>query len=225
MVKPGITGINKGEAEKVLIHVLENSLKLLHPFMPFVTDAVWQNIRERKSIMTEPWPVADKKSFVKKDVEEKVELVKKIIVGIRNVRSEMNIPHSKRLTVYIAPLKKTTAGELKEEGMAYVKNLARLEELTVDKKIKRPESSATVVLEGFNVFIPLKGVIDINIEKARLTKKIEEFERQLRFTEKRLKDKNFINKAPENIVALEKDKNSRLKEQKKRTQETLKVLN
>ncbi len=226
IVKPQITGQDAGEGrqvtEQVLMHVLESSLKLLHPFMPFVTDAVWQNIKERKSIMTEAWPKADK-TLVKKGIEQDMQVVKDIIVSIRNIRSDMNIPHSAKLTVYLEPLKKGVEAKLKP-GLDYIRHLARLEALTIKKGMKRPVHYATAVLEGVNVFIPLEGIIDFETEKARLAKKMQELERQIGFSEKRLNDKNFVNKAPEKVVSQEKEKRENLKGQIKRLNETLNAL-
>ncbi|MFC1624329.1 valine--tRNA ligase [Candidatus Omnitrophota bacterium] len=230
MVKPVIINpqpskaqeLQKKDVEKVLIHVLESSLKLLHPFMPFVTEAVWQNIRVRNSIMIEAWPKSDK-IYIKKNIEDDIELIKEIIVNIRNIRSNMNIPHAKRLTVYLRPLKKGWGARL-DGGIDHIKHLAHLERLVIDKDIKKPAHSASAILEGFNVFIPLEGIIDIGREKARLTKNIEEAACKLKFTEKKLKDKNFTSKAPPEIVNLEREKGERLKEQIKRLKGTLKGL-
>ncbi|MBU4343677.1 MAG: valine--tRNA ligase [Candidatus Omnitrophica bacterium] len=226
MVKPQLIQRNTEyeirNTEQILIHVLEASLKLLHPFMPFVTEAVWQNVKERKSIMVEKWPEPDKK-LIKKKIEADVDIIKNIITGIRNVRANMNIPHSNRLNVYIAPLKKKEEAIL-GGGIEYIKNLARVEELIIDKDAKKPEASASLVLEGFNIFIPLKGVIDIEKETVRLTKKTEEIKIKLGFSEKRLKDKNFTKKAPEKIVKQEREKSEKLKEQMERTRETLRSL-
>ncbi len=219
IVKPDIKDEN---VQKVLVYVLENSIKLLHPFMPFVTEAVWQNINERKSIMIESWPKSIKK-LSDKEIELDMELIKNIIVSIRNIRSDMNIPYSKNLKIYLVPLKKGGENKLKH-GIGYIKHLARLEELIIDKAMKRPKHSATAVLEGFNVFIPLEGVIDVDIEKNRLLKKKETLEKESQITDKRLKDKNFVKKAPEKIVKLEKEKSKKLTEQIKRLEGTLNSL-
>ncbi|MDP6686195.1 MAG: class I tRNA ligase family protein, partial [Candidatus Omnitrophota bacterium] len=226
MVKPEITGENKGPgaegSKSVLIYVLENSLKLLHPFMPFVTERVWQNIEDRKSLVSESWPKIDKKSIDNK-IESNVALIKDIIISIRNIRADMNIPHSVRLKVYLSPLKK--GGETKLKGaIEYIKNLARLEDLVIDKKIKKPKHSASAILEGFNVFIPLEGIIDFDAEKVRLSKKMADIEKQVKFSEKRLKDKNFVAKAPEKIVNIEKERKDQLLGQIDRLKDTLKGL-
>lgn len=222
MIKPKI-GKKDSASEKVLLHVLEDSLKLLHPFMPFVTEAVWQNIMERESIMTEAWPET-KRALIKKNIEKTQDVVKSIIVSIRNIRSDMNIPHSTRFTAYLKPLKKGGGKALAAAGVDYIKNLARLGDLIIDEKMGKPKASATVVLEDYNVFIPLEGLIDVSAEKARLDKKMSDLEKQMRFTERRLKDKNFVNKAPEKIIGQEKEKSARLKEQIKRIKETAKSL-
>jgi len=217
MIKPEITGGRGSSAEKIAIHVLEDSLKLLHPFMPFVTEAIWQNIRKRQSIMVETWPTVDM-HFMKKNIEQDMEIFKEIIVGIRNIRSDMNIPHGVKIKAFIVPLKKHGEAKLKE-GISYIKRLARLEELIIQKGMKKPAHSATAILEGFNIFIPLEGIIDLEAEKTRLAKKVQEAIKQLGFTEKKLRDKMFIKKAPLEIVELERSRCKRLKDQIKRLKE------
>ncbi|MEK6733344.1 MAG: valine--tRNA ligase, partial [Candidatus Omnitrophota bacterium] len=232
MVKPQILNQGAGvegegwRVKGILIHVLEDSLKLLHPFMPFVTEAIWQNmepiraqarsslggilspsplvsvagecIKERPSIMTAPWPVADK-HYVNKEIESNMEIVKDIIVNIRNIRSDMNIPYSRKIAAILVPLKQESESVLSDNA-EYVKNLAQLDQLVIDKNLKKPKSSLSAVTENFNIFIPLEGVIDIEAEKARLAKKQDSLKQQLMFTDKRLKDKNFMDHAPENVV-------------------------
>ena len=207
---------------KVMMHVLENTLRLLHPFMPFITEAVWQNIRERSSIMKEKWPKASK-TYINKKSEENIALIRDIIVNIRNVRASMNIPHSRRLNAYVVPLKKNIR-DVALEGAVYIKNLARLDDLVIDENVEKPESCATVVMEGLNIFISLKDVIDIDSEKARLTAKINELKEKMISAEAKLKNKNFINKAPANIVALEKEKRDKISEKINILKGTLKNL-
>lgn len=226
MVKPEITGQVTGNryqvSGKILIHVLEDSLKLLHPFMPFVTEAIWQNIKERPSIMTAQWPVADK-HYANKEIEFNMEIVKDIIVNIRNIRSDMNIPYSKKIIANLVPLKQGAEAVLSDSA-EYVKNLAQLDQLVIDKSLKKPKSSLSAVTENFNIFIPLEGVIDIEAEKARLAKKQDGLKQQLVFTDKRLKDKNFMDHAPENVVRLEQEKAAKIKEHIDRLESTIKDL-
>ncbi|MFH1853942.1 MAG: valine--tRNA ligase [Candidatus Omnitrophota bacterium] len=233
MVKPELTGQvteNRSETtdsklqviKRVLMHVLESSLKLLHPFMPFVTEAVWQNIRDHGSIMAEKWPVPDK-AYINKDAEKNIELIQNIIISIRNIRSDMNIPHSTMLTAYAVPLKKGDGDKL-NDGTQYITRLARLDKLIIDKDAKKPKQGAAAILEGFNIFVPLEGVIDVEAEKTRLKKKMEDVEWQMKFIDKKLRDKNFMAKAPEKIVNMEKEKGEKLREQIERLKKTLKGL-
>jgi len=226
MVKPYITRpASEAHAiisRSVLLKVLQDSLKLLHPFMPFVTEAVWQNIENSGSIMIETWPVVER-SFIKKETENDMDVIKALIVGIRNIRSEMNIPYNVRLKAYLKPLKKDSTNRLLA-GDFYIKHLAFLEEIIVDYNLKRPDPCASIVLNEFNVFIPLKGIIDIDAEKVRLSKKKDDLETQLRFSQQRLKDKNFLKKAPEEVVRLHKEKSASLEDQISRLKEILEGL-
>jgi len=226
MVKPEImtqgSGLKAGGTRDVLIRVLEDSLKLLHPFMPFVTEAIWQNIKERESIMVSKWPESEKR-YVNKQIESDIEVAKEAIVNIRNIRSDMNIPYSKKLTVHIVPLKPGVESIL-SDSMKYIKSLAQLENFTIDAKLKKPKSSLSAVTENFNIFIPLEGVIDIEAEKARLAKKQDALKQQLVSTEKKLKDKNFMDHAPENVIKAEQEKAEAVKEQIRRMEKTIKDL-
>ena len=226
MVKPRIIGQSAESKEQgtgeILIHVLESSLKLLHPFMPFVTEAVWQNIKERESIMIAPWPLADKR-YINKKVESDMETVKNVIINIRNVRADMNIAYSKKLTAGLAPLKKS-AGSLASDSVGYIKNLAQLEQLTIDENPVRPKSFLSAVTEEFNIIISLDGVIDIAAEKARLIKKQDALKQQVMFTEKRLKNEDFVNNAPSEVVRMERERSAKIKEQIGRLEKTIKDL-
>ncbi|MFA4992132.1 MAG: class I tRNA ligase family protein, partial [Candidatus Omnitrophota bacterium] len=217
--KPQIIGKTRGATGMILINVLEESLKLLHPFMPFVTEAVWQNIKERDSIMTANWPVPDKKR-VNKTAESEMDAIKEIVVSVRNLRSDMNIPHSTKLVARAVPLKKKIEGVL-SAGRRYIIDLANLEDLVIDKDFVKRRGFASIVLENLNIFISLEGVIDLDAERKRLTKKKESLESQLVFTEKRMKDRNFTEKAPEEVVNAEKDKCARITEQIERLEITI----
>jgi valyl-tRNA synthetase len=153
-----------------------------------------------------------------------METAKDIIVNIRNIRADMNIPHSKKIKVSLAPLKRG-AGPALSGVMEYIKNLAQLDELVVeDVGFKKPKSSLSAITENFNIFIPMEGVIDMEAEKARLAKKQDLLKQQLVFAERKLKDKNFMDHAPENVVMLEQEKAAKIKEQIDRMENTIKDL-
>ena len=173
--------------------------------------------------MLSEWPKPDN-SFIKKKIERDMRTVKDIVVSVRNIRSDLNIPYSKRLTAYLSPSKEGAEARLEGGGAGYVEHIARLERLAIQKTRKKPDHCASAILESFNVFIPLKGVIDIEAEKARLVKKMEGLDKQLKFSMRKLKDKNFVAKAPEKIVELEKERGKELKDQMKRLKDTLRDL-
>ena len=227
MVKSDITALSPQPSavtsRAILIQVLENSLKLLHPFMPFVTEAIWQNIEERESIMAAAWPKINK-HYVDKKIEFDMGIAKDIIVNIRNIRADMNIPHSKKIKVNLVPLKSKITPALLD-SLGYIKNLAQLEELNIEKAgFKKPKSSLSAITENFNIFVPLEGVIDVEAEKARLAKKQDLLKQQLVFTERKLKDKSFMGRAPENVIMTEQEKAAKIKEQINRLEETIKEL-
>jgi valyl-tRNA synthetase len=226
MVKPELTmrttNDERRTTDTVLISALEDSLKLLHPFMPFVTEAIWQNIEGRKGIMAADWPKPDR-HFIDKDIETNMEITKDIIINIRNIRSDMNIPYSKKITVNLVPLKGTGEGIL-IGAVDYIKNLAQLQELNINKDYKKPKACLSAITEDFNIFIPLEAVIDVGLEKARLIKKQDSLKQQIVFTKKRLEDKNFIDNAPEHVVGQEQEKVEKLKEQIDRLGKTIKDL-
>ena len=153
-----------------------------------------------------------------------MEIAKDIIVNIRNIRSDMNIPHSKKISVKLVPLKRG-AGSILSDSMEYIKNLAQLDHVAIeDAGFKKPRSSLSAITENFNIFIPLEGVIDVEAEKARLAKKQGILKQQLVFAERKLRDKNFMEHAPENVVMAEQEKAAKIKEQINRLEETIKEL-
>jgi valyl-tRNA synthetase len=227
IVKPQIIAQNAEDraqrTEEILIHVLENSLKLLHPFMPFVTEAIWQNIRERESIMTASWPEADKKCIDKK-IESDMETAKEIVVSIRNIRADMNIPYSKKIKAHLAPLKRM-AGTVLSGEVEYIKNLAQLDSLSIEGAgFEKPKSCLSAVTENFNIFIPLEGVIDVEAEKTRLARKKDGLKQQFVSVDRKLNDTNFMDHAPENVVKAEQEKAEKIKEQIARLEASIKDL-
>ena len=192
-------------AQFVLIYVLEGTLKLLHPIMPFITEEVWQLLNHicpasrEESIMIASWPLPRSEER-DGDAVEKMELVMEVISQVRNVRSVMRIPHDKMVEVLIKPSKVKQKAVL-DEHILYIENLAKSKEVIVDKSLKKPEECATSVVGDVEIYVPLKGMIDISREVERLSKEIEEIELELNgIINKKLKDKEFLTKAPPPVV-------------------------
>jgi valyl-tRNA synthetase len=184
------------------ISIFEDALKMLHPFMPFITEELWQLMDERKdgeSISTSAYPVVDEK-MIKDSADEEMDFVKDIITAIRNIRGEMNIAPSKKVNAMIK------SSSVKEYQIEYIKKLAKVEDLQVDANIQKPKASASAVLRGVEIFIPLEGLIDLEVERQKIQKEITRLEGSLAGIEKKLSNEKFVANASPEIVEKERAK-------------------
>ena len=214
---------NKENTVNCLFFVFENVLKLLHPFMPYVTEEIWLNILKKdNSIMISPYPVPDS---VSKDDEvvEKMEYLIDAISGIRSIRGELNISPSVNLEVYIKTLSKE-AEEVLKEGYKFILKLAKTKELKIGKDIERQKGSAISVKKGFEIYIPLKDMINLEQEKRRLTKELYKTEEEIKILNKKLMNEDFIKNAPKDIVQKDKEKYEELLTRSDKIRKNLKVL-
>jgi len=197
------------EDKKIKAAVLTRSLilfgemmKLLHPFMPFISEEIWQMLDERnegESISISEFP-EQKPELINKKAEEEMDFVQAVVTAIRNIRGEMNIHPSKTITVYLR------AKTLSEVQQKYIKSLAKVDELIIDLNIEKPKASATAVVRGFDLFIPLEGVIDLSVERERTEKEIKKLEELLVRVNNKLTNEKFVNNAPKEVVEKEKTK-------------------
>lgn len=181
------------------LNIFESLLKLVHPFMPFITEELWQLIKERKSgesICVADFPTANR-NIIDSAVSEKMDLFQSVVGAVRNIRGEMNIPPSKNISIYL----KTNSFE--RSSIDYLKKLARAENVIMDASIGKPEKSASAIVQGVEIFIPLEGLIDIDLERSRLEKEIERLNESLTSLEKKLSNKSFVDRAPKDIVEKE----------------------
>jgi valyl-tRNA synthetase len=196
----------------LLVQVLETSLRLLHPFMPFITEELWQGLRERQpegkpdSIMIAPYPVADAKAF-DAEAEREMESVFEIVRSIRNARVESGVDPAKFIRAFII------AGESKlglEAHAEAIHTLARVHPLDIvsnAEKIKLKRDQAKIlVLKGVEVILPLEGMVDTDAEKSRLLKEFEANQAEIARIEKLLLDESFTVKAPPAVVNKERQK-------------------
>ena len=190
----------------ILYKVLEKTLRMLHPFIPFITEELWQNLpHKREPLMVTSWPHLQKE-FISEKLEKDFEGVIEVITAIRNIRSEWNIDQKKEIKVILSFVKAKDGAMLKGLEL-YVKRLCRLESLEVGEKLAKPSHSAYAAPKMAEVYIPLKGIIDFEKEKGRLTKKKDDIAKQLGGIQKKLKDKHFLSKAPKEVI--EKNKLSK----------------
>jgi valyl-tRNA synthetase len=207
--KPVLSKHNTDEAAKrgtrrTLVRVLETALRLAHPFMPYITEEIWQSIKDLSgkdgaSIMLEDWPVADD---AKTDAEASTQIgwVKEFIMGIRRIRSEMDIKPGQELSIL---LQNWTAEDqtLHAKTEAFTRTLAKVENVTwLEADAEAPES-ATALVGEMNILIPLAGLIDKDAELARLEKEIAKLEKGLEGLEGRLNNPNFTERAKPEVVA------------------------
>ncbi len=184
------------------ISLFEEMLKLVHPFMPFITEEIWQLLGERKkgdSISIQEFP----KYYgilIDEVAENNVEFIQNIINAIRNIRGEMNIPPSRLINVYLK------TGRINDDQIKYIKSLVKIDQLVVDPAMKKPKASASAVVKDCDIFIPLEGLIDLNVERSRIEKEITRISGSLESVKKKLSNEGFVAKAPAEVIEREKTK-------------------
>ena len=211
MIKPTLYGKGSpGERlaiQHTLFTVLKSSLQLLHPFMPFVTEEIWQTlINDGSSIMVSEFPSAAD-DYRDPEAERKMDTIMAVISKIRNIRGEMNIAPSQKVQVIIS----APDGEMSAviaEGKDYIVDLARLDTLTIGGDVGEPKGAATGVVGPMRIFVLLEGTAGINIaaEKARLEKEIAKVTGELALVSKKLANRDFLAKAAEAVVRKEEGK-------------------
>jgi valyl-tRNA synthetase len=207
--------------QTILITILRKSLKMLHPFMPFVTEAIWQEISPGQSIVLSGWPKPE-------DISEQgsvqgMEKVIGVITAIRNIRADMLIDHKQKVEVIISSDDRKLAGIAAELDM-YAKHLANTASVKIQKVTRRPRFSASCVLDFCELFVLLEGVIDINKERARLEKGLAQTENMLKAISSKLLNESFINKAPSHIIEAEREKEKIAKQKISRIKENIRNI-
>ena len=217
--------IRKRTAQKVLTDVLERILRLLHPFMPFITEEIWQYVKPEKSIesiMISSYPKQDDVDFYPEETA-RVEELKSLIKVIRNIRSEMDIPPSTRIKVYIKTPDSSDSERI-DSAREYISKLCRTSEINVGINLSKPKASATGIVRNMELFVPLEGILDFEEEKKRLEKKINKLEKDFSVLERKLKNEDFIKNAPAEVVEKDKEKHNELIKEKIKIEGHLKAL-
>ncbi|MBF0574291.1 MAG: class I tRNA ligase family protein, partial [Desulfamplus sp.] len=198
----------------VLARVLRDILVMLHPFMPFVTEEIWQALPTVSgSIMEAPFPEDNDADYTFRNlqVEKNMEFIAALISGIRNIRGEMNIQPSLQLNVVLHTLDNTEK-QLITDNTSLIENLSRLETLALSDNGDAPISCATGVVMGTTIYVSLKGVIDFDKEEQRLEKELDKVTKELISISKRLTNESFLDKAPDEVVEKVKEQQILLQE-------------
>ncbi|MBI4650115.1 valine--tRNA ligase [Candidatus Desantisbacteria bacterium] len=213
----------KRTAQYTLIRVLEQSLCLLHPFMPFITEEIWQILpihksTEKKSIMINTWPKVKNKDINVNSLEN-MKILFDIITAIRNIRGEMKIAPSAKILIWLKVIDNEKSRIIKE-NMKYIIDLTRSGEIKITDNIVKTNDMSVAVLPDIEIYVlPENIVTDINAERMRLQKEIEKIDKELSFVTAKLNNQNFIDKAPKEVVEKEKNKLSELNKIKEKLYE------
>ena len=211
---------NAKAAKQVLVWVMSNTLKLLHPFMPFITEEIWQTLpHEGESIMISEWPEYDEAHAF--DAEEaEMERIMVAVRAIRNRRTEMNVAPSKKAKVYIATAYKDTF----EKGGVFMQKLASASEVEIADSFEI-EGAVSIVTADAKIYIPMGELVDFEAEKARLAKELAAVQKDLDFVNNKLSNENFVSRAPAAVVEAQKEAKARYEEKIAMLNESIAKLN
>ena len=195
----------KKTTRSVLAYVLDNTLRLLHPFMPFITEEIWQHLpHEGESITVAAWP-EKREDLHFPEAAKEFALVTEVIRSVRNIRSEMNVAPSKPIELQIKPKNKEILAAL-EKNRQYLLRFCNPSELVISDEISAPEKSMSTVLSGLEMYLPLEGLLNIDEEIKRLEKEAEKYAKEVERVQKKLSNEGFMKKAPEKVIAEERAK-------------------
>ena len=214
----------KSQAASMLIGLLEASLRLLHPLMPFITEEIWQRLpveRATESIMIAEYPKNDYPIY--EDSVQVVNLLKEIVYNIRNIRGEMHMPPEIKAKVLIREVHEGI-GHVVQEHRDTILFLAGLESVECDRDVQKPAGSAAAVGAGYEVYLPLKGLIDFERERERLMKEETRLDAEIDRSRSKLQNKQFVDRAPADIVQRERERLFSFEENRERIHKLIQSL-
>ncbi len=211
-------------ARSVAVHVLDNVLRLLHPFMPFITEEIWQSLPDRqtgaggvKSVMLQPWPQVNG-SLIDEAIDTQMQLLQQVIGAVRNIRGEMNVPPAKEAGLILNAADGALLDRLRPYE-TYIRKLGRIS--AVQYNVARPHLAASAVAQGIEILMPLAELIDVDVEKKRLEKEIQRLEGQVVALQNKLLNQDFVSRAPKEIIEKEQKKKENFSETLAKLQENL----
>ncbi len=208
---------DKRRAQGVALAILTETLKLLHPFCPFVTEEIWQAIPGTDgSLMKARFPIAES-SFQDPEAEEEVALVQQVVGGIRNLRAELGVPPGTKVKAVLIPPQQME--EVLRRHASTIEVLARVERLRVEASALRPPKAVYTLVDQVEIYLPLEGVLDLAKERQRLEKEMVEVDRELSAALRKLSNEDFIRKAPPEVVEKVRIKGIELERKKAKLQQ------
>jgi len=200
----------KTTAQKVLIKVLKDMVKLLHPFMPFITEEIWSHLPNTDSdLISAAWPKAID-AYDDEAAEKSMTVIMEAIKNVRNVRTEMDVKPSRKAKIIVTA--NEDVAKMFMDNSSYFQALASASELEVDEKSNVPEDAVAVVTEGAELFLPLSDLVDFSKEIERLEKEQKKLEGEVERVVRKLSNEGFVKKAPEKLINAEKEKQAKYQE-------------
>ena len=194
---------SKTTAQRVLRDVLESALKLLHPFMPFITEELWQHIKlEGETIMLADFPKADQ-TLISSEVDDAMTYIQEVITALRNIRAEAGVAPSKEVSALIKTASESELSIL-SDNKAFLMKLAKLSSLEFGKELQKPDLSGFRVVGQSEIIVPLLGLLDIEAESKKILDQIAKLEQGLANTNAKLSNETFVSKAPAAVIEREK---------------------
>ncbi|SNB46205.1 valine--tRNA ligase [Geobacter sp. DSM 9736] len=215
----------KRTVQYVLWYTLEHLLRLLHPFIPFITEEIWQALPGEKaapSIMLADYPQACS-SREHPEAAAEIEKMMAVVSGIRNIRGEMEVPPSKEISVLLSCSSSSSLAMLRGNE-AYIKSLGRVSELVIGADLEKPADAALQVAGDVEIVVPLRGLVDVEEEEKRLLKEIGKIEKDLEFLAKKLENPSFVERAPADVVAKEREKVAEFSGKKRLLEDSLEKI-
>lgn len=206
-------GQRRRDVQAILLCCLEGLLRLLHPFMPFITEEIWQKLRPKsrwlwpgdlESITIAPWPAPEPK-WIAPSVDKEMAKLQGIVVAIRNMRAELGIPPGNKTRLILKPETKETLHSI-EVNSNYITNLTKVGELILDSAAKRPSGCKTAAIDDVEAFLPLEGLIDLEGEREKLKREIARIKTLVEQANQKLMNRDFLERAPQEVIEREKSK-------------------
>ncbi|PEQ96793.1 valine--tRNA ligase [Bacillus sp. AFS006103] len=213
----------KKTTRSILAHVLDQTMRLLHPFMPFITEEIWQNLpHQGESITTAKWPEVNS-ALSDDQAAQEMKLLVEMIRSVRNIRAEVNTPMSKKIKMLVKAKDETILKSL-ENNRSYIERFCNPEELQMGIALETPDKAMTAVITGIEIILPLEGLINIDEEIARLEKEFDRLNKEVDRVQKKLSNEGFMKKAPESVVAEERAKENDYREKRAIVEARIKEL-
>lgn len=195
----------KANTQSVLVFVLDHTLRLIHPFMPFISEEIWQHLPvEGETLMLAPWPQFDD-ALLSPDAVKETTLLMDVIRAVRNIRAEVNVPMSKQIELSIKPSHDHVLNIL-DSNQQYIRRFCNTSSLVIERNLAIPDQSMSAVVTGAELYLPLAGLINIEQEIARLEKELKHLTSEVERVDKKLANEGFMAKAPAKVIEEERNK-------------------